>query len=63
MLKAKTVIEVKVNDRTYQLECYSDSPLGEVYDALVSMRAFIINMMVEQQKKEETDNKPFEKQD
>jgi hypothetical protein len=42
-LKNKTYLEVKVGDRTYALECYSDSPLGEVFDALSSMKAYILD--------------------
>ena len=43
MLKNKCVIEAKVGDRTYSLEVYNDSPLGEAYDAITQIRAYIID--------------------
>lgn len=56
MIKSKTVLEVKRNDRIYQLECEPDSPLGEVYDALCAMRSFVVQRINEQQQAEEIDS-------
>lgn len=53
-LRSKTVLEVKIGERTYTMECYSDAPLGEVHDALTQMKAYIverINAQVEIEKK------------
>lgn len=45
MIKNKTIIEVKMNERIYQLECYPESPLGEVHDALCLMKSYVIERM------------------
>ena len=41
-LRNKTMLEVKVADRLYSLECNSDSMLGEIHDALSQMKAYIV---------------------
>lgn len=56
MLKNITVLEVKIGERLYQMECDPNAPLGEVHDALSSMKAYIINRMAEA-------NKPPENKD
>lgn len=53
MIKSKTILEVKIGERIYQLELAPDSPLGEVHDALIQMKAAVINLMVQEQKKNE----------
>ena len=46
MFKPKSVLEVKGgNDRIYNFYCDNDSPLGEVHDALCSMRSFVLEQM------------------
>lgn len=55
MIKQMTVMEVKINDRTYQFQCSPDSPLGEIHDALYQMRSKVIELMMEQDKKKETE--------
>ena len=45
MIKQKVVLEVTVGDRSYSMECYHDSPLGEIHDALSQMKAFVIQKM------------------
>lgn len=57
MIKNLSQIEVKVNDRLYRLLCEVDSPLGEVYDVLILMRAMIVAKM------SEADNKKMESGD
>lgn len=55
-LKNKTILEVKIGERTYSMECYSDSPLGEVHDALTQMKAYVvdrINAQTDNEKKAE----------
>jgi hypothetical protein len=49
-VKNKVSLEVKVNDRIYSLECYSDSPLGEAFDAVNQIRAYIIDKINESAK-------------
>jgi hypothetical protein len=50
MLKQKSVLEIKIGERTYLFHCESDSPLGEVHDAICQMRAFVVQKIVDQQK-------------
>lgn len=53
-LKCKTALQVKVGERTYEMECYSDAPLGEIFDALTQMKAYIvdrINAQLDNEKK------------
>lgn len=49
----RTVLEVKIGDRFYNLECSPDSPLSEINQALVSMNGYVLNRMEEQKKKSE----------
>lgn len=42
MIKSKTVLHHKIGDRDYNLEVSPDSPLGELHDALVAMKNFVI---------------------
>jgi hypothetical protein len=46
MIKQKTVLEVKIGERVYELFCQSDSPLGELHDALLQMKGFTVEKMV-----------------
>ncbi len=50
MLKTQAQLEVKINDRLYQLNLPSDAPLGEAHDALFQMRSFVISKINEAQK-------------
>ena len=52
MLRNKSVLEVKVNERNYQVECYPEASLGEVYDALMVMANHVVEIMRSQSKKE-----------
>jgi hypothetical protein len=47
MIKNQTILEVKRNDRIYQLHLGSDSPLGEIHDVLHEMQMYIIKTMAE----------------
>lgn len=52
MIKNVTSLEHKIGERTYQFNCDPNSPLGEIHDALIIMRNFIL------QKMQEIDAKP-----
>ncbi len=41
MIKNISALEVKKEDRIYKLYVENDSPLGEVFDVLTQMRAFV----------------------
>lgn len=45
MHKIQSVLEIQINERSYKLECSTESPLGEIYDALTKMKIFIIEKM------------------
>ncbi len=53
MIKTKTIMEIKLNDKIYTFECQPDSPLGEVHDALQQMKAYVIERMQEANKPKE----------
>lgn len=57
MINQKIVLEVKVGERSYSMECYHDSPLGEIHDALSQMKGFVIQKMMEAEKGKEPDTK------
>lgn len=58
MLKQKTILEVKKNDKTYQMECYPDSTWGELFDVLTEMNLFVIEEMKKIQPKIVEESKP-----
>ena len=47
MIKNKTVLEIEINGRVYALHVAQDAPLGEVFDVLCQMRAFVIQKIQE----------------
>jgi hypothetical protein len=53
MLKQSATLEVKIGERVYTLTLPSESPLGEVHDALFQMRSYVINKIIEAQKADE----------
>jgi hypothetical protein len=57
MLKNSAKIEIKmdINERSYQFFCDNNSPLGELYDALSSIRNFVTEKMKEIENKEQQD--------
>lgn len=50
MLKHSVQLEVKKGERIYQLNLPTDCPLGEVFDVLFQMRAYIADRINEAQK-------------
>lgn len=62
MVKNKIVLEVRKDERLYELVCDNNSPLGELYDSLSQMLNFVIEKIKETeaavtQKKAEDDKK------
>lgn len=41
MIKNRTTLEIEVKGRLFSLECYSESPLEDVAEALAAMTAFV----------------------
>jgi hypothetical protein len=56
MIKNKTVIEHKIGERVFEFVCNSDSPLGEIHDTLCVFKTFVIERILEAQKKETEKN-------
>lgn len=52
-LKQKTILEVEIEGRAYQLECPIDAPLGQLHDALMQMKGYCVERMVQAQKEEQ----------
>lgn len=50
MLKNISKLEVHIGERSYQFLCDMDSPIGEVHDALASMKDFVIQKINEAEK-------------
>ena len=47
MIKAKTQLEVTINNRVYSMFFEPSSPIGEIHDALYEMKSFIVGKMQE----------------
>lgn len=52
MIRTETVITVKIKERDYELHCASDSPLGELHDALMQMKGYCVERMISAQQEE-----------
>jgi hypothetical protein len=64
-LKNKVCIEVEKGERLYSLICETDSPLGELFDALQNMQQVVVeqtNQMNVSQPKADIVEKPVEEQ-
>ncbi len=58
MFKHKYVLEVKgQEDRLYRFECDASAPLGELNDALYSMKSIVVKQLNEQHEKEKVAKK------
>ena len=53
MQKNKVVFEIVKNDRNYQLQCDNTAPLGELYDVLNEMQAYLVEIIKQNSIKEE----------
>lgn len=54
MIKNATVLEIKKNERSYQLVLDPSSPLGELYDVLHEMKAYVFQRIQEAEKPKES---------
>jgi hypothetical protein len=52
MIKNKLLLEIVKGDRTYQMVLSPDSPLGECFDVLSEMRGYILDRIIEENKKQ-----------
>lgn len=53
MIKNKTALQVKKGERIYEFNCDPDSPIGELYDALFEMQAYVVGRIQASQPKPE----------
>ncbi|HJZ04558.1 MAG TPA: hypothetical protein VJ327_01695 [Patescibacteria group bacterium] len=53
MIKQRTILEVKIGERLYELHCGADSPLGELHDALMRMKGFTVDRMISAHREEQ----------
>jgi len=53
MLKQKSVLEIEIAGKKYELYCDSDSPLGCLHDALMQMKGWCVDRMIAAQKQEQ----------
>jgi len=58
MIKNKTILEILKGEKTFQLSLDPNSTLGEVFDVLTEMRAFIVERINEAAKPEANKDKP-----
>lgn len=62
MFKNKFVLEVKgAGEKIYSFQCDPSAPLGEIHDALISMKTIIVNQINEYNSKEKKINPEEEK--
>jgi len=54
MIKSKTILEVNVGERVYELSLHPESPIGEVFDALCKMQSYVIDRIKQSQPPENT---------
>ena len=53
MLKQKSILEVEIAEKKYQLYCDSDSPLGCLHDAVMQMKGWCVDRMIAAHKEEQ----------
>lgn len=56
MIKNITRLEHKAGERVYHFTCESDSPLGEIHDALSKFKSYVVDVINAQEKNKETNN-------
>jgi len=61
MFKQKYVLEVKGNDeRIYMFSCPPEAPLGEIHDALFTMKGVVMEHLNKRHEGENTEEKSIE---
>lgn len=53
MIKNKTVMEIKKDERIYQFIIESTSPLGEIFDVLTQMKSYVLKAIQDAEKSQE----------
>lgn len=60
MIKNITSLKIENEKRTYQLIMSTDSPLGEVYDVLSEMKAYVFELIKNNEKNEGQDDRKMD---
>lgn len=47
MLKQKSCLQVKIDDRIYELQCAPETQLGELHDVVTQMKQYIVQRINE----------------
>jgi hypothetical protein len=55
MIKQKTTLEIEKEKRRYTFECEPDSPLGEIYDVLTQMKAYVTQTILDLEAKSKSE--------
>lgn len=50
MINTIAKLSVKIGERSYDLLCASDAPIGEVHDALCMMKSYVVKRIQEADK-------------
>lgn len=50
-----THLDITVNGRQYKLHCDLDSPLGEMHDAIMELKSYVVERMVKAHKDHEVE--------
>lgn len=48
MLKNRPCLEIKIQNRSYFLECFPESTWGEVFDVVTAMQGFALDQIKKQ---------------
>ena len=60
MIKQKTLIEVKIDEKCFEFYCDTDSPIGMVHDAIHQMLAIVVQKINECNKVPEKKEEPIQ---
>lgn len=47
MSENKTVIKIEIHKKIFEFHCDNDSSLGSIHDALMQMKGWVINKIIE----------------
>ncbi|MCK5435995.1 MAG: hypothetical protein KAI88_05150 [Nitrosomonadaceae bacterium] len=55
------ILEVKCADRTYEFKCQNSSPMGEMHDAIMQLKSYCVDRMLEAHKLHEEEAEAHKK--
>lgn len=64
MLKQKSCLEVKIEEKLIcEIYVNNDCPLGELHDAIMRAKGWVVDRMIAAQKEDEAASEAYKKQD